>query len=171
MSHIYLKTSGQGTPLVLLHGFGFDHQIFNPIVPLLENKYRVIQVDLPGFGQTPLMPFNAFAEQLIAELKKPAAMLGWSLGGLIATRLVLEQASAFSHLINVTSSPHFIADTAWPGIAAETLNRFSDQLRHNPQKTHQDFVALQVPQKSEYPIVLPDKLTQEGLAKIGRAHV
>ena len=46
---------GQGKPIVFFHGWGFDHQIWLPLVPLLNNKYQLILVDLPGFGQTPMM--------------------------------------------------------------------------------------------------------------------
>ena len=45
-----ISTSGQGTPLVLLHGWGLNSGIRQPTVEVLAQSYQVITVDLPGFG-------------------------------------------------------------------------------------------------------------------------
>ena len=45
----YHKT-GAGPAVILLHGFGEDHHIFNCTVTTLEKNYTVITPDLPGTG-------------------------------------------------------------------------------------------------------------------------
>lgn len=41
---------GEGDTILLLHGWGCDHTIWQGIVPLLREKYRVVAVDFAGFG-------------------------------------------------------------------------------------------------------------------------
>jgi pimeloyl-ACP methyl ester carboxylesterase len=44
--------SGQGRPLVLLHGFMLSHYVFRHLIPALSAEHDVIAVDLPGFGES-----------------------------------------------------------------------------------------------------------------------
>jgi haloalkane dehalogenase len=44
---------GDGTPILLLHGVPTSSYLFRKMIPLLVNKgYRVIAVDLLGYGQS-----------------------------------------------------------------------------------------------------------------------
>jgi pimeloyl-[acyl-carrier protein] methyl ester esterase len=47
-------------------------------------------------------------------------------------------------LINIASSPKFVADTDWPGVPLSTLEKFSQLLIENYQKTLADFLELQL---------------------------
>ena len=49
--YVYLE-GGEGEPLMLLHGFGADKDIFTPIAGYLTTHYRVIIPDLIGFGES-----------------------------------------------------------------------------------------------------------------------
>lgn len=44
------SVSGQGSDILLLHGWGCDHTIFDAFVPALSASHRVIGIDFPGFG-------------------------------------------------------------------------------------------------------------------------
>ncbi|MBA3743639.1 alpha/beta fold hydrolase [Sporichthya sp.] len=46
--------TGEGPPLVLLHGVGGRREMWDPIVPLLAPHREVITIDLPGFGASKL---------------------------------------------------------------------------------------------------------------------
>ena len=46
--------------LLLLHGFPSAGHMFRDLIPLLEEKYRLIAPDLPGFGQTDLPDRQSF---------------------------------------------------------------------------------------------------------------
>ena len=41
---------GQGDPVVLLHGWGSNISLFSSMTEVLSKKYRVIAMDMPGFG-------------------------------------------------------------------------------------------------------------------------
>ncbi|MDX3987745.1 MAG: alpha/beta fold hydrolase [Achromobacter sp.] len=86
------RRSGRGAPLVLLHGVGLDHTLWDDLAPLLEPRFDVLRYDLLGHGAAPGIQGAAnigqFIEQLDAELDAAgwgeANVLGYSMGGLIA---------------------------------------------------------------------------------------
>ncbi|HEV8238984.1 MAG TPA: alpha/beta hydrolase [Thermoanaerobaculia bacterium] len=49
---VHVEQSGAGEPVVLLHGFGESTYTWRLVVPELAARYRVIAVDLNGFGYT-----------------------------------------------------------------------------------------------------------------------
>lgn len=52
LAHHRLR-EGEGTPLVLLHGFPLDSRMWHDIVPLLPGSFPVLALDLPGMGASP----------------------------------------------------------------------------------------------------------------------
>ena len=88
---------GSGEPLVLVHGIGHTWRGFVPMLPLLEPRFDVLAVDLPGFGNSP--PLNngraptpevladAVEEAMDAAGFGTAHVAGNSLGGWIALEL------------------------------------------------------------------------------------
>jgi pimeloyl-[acyl-carrier protein] methyl ester esterase len=140
---LHLTKIGQGKPLVLFHGWGFDSGVWSVLVPRLEDTYRIFSVDLPGFGLSPLMDWPTFKTQLLEEVTQPFHLAGWSLGGLYATRLAHEAPNSVRSLINIASSPCFLAKEHWPGLSKEVIETFHLKLSLNAQETLNDFVALQ----------------------------
>jgi pimeloyl-ACP methyl ester carboxylesterase len=49
---IHYITGGQGTPLILLHGYAETSRMWMPFLPLLGEKFNVIAPDLPGIGDS-----------------------------------------------------------------------------------------------------------------------
>lgn len=98
-----VEQHGEGIPLVLLHGFPLNRQIWRPIVPLLEKKCRLIIPDLRGFGESPqevedysMRLLAADVHQLLDRLNiEKAVIAGHSMGGYVA----LEFAHAYPHRI------------------------------------------------------------------------
>lgn len=145
---LHIERTGEGKPLVLFHGWGFDHKIWLPLAEELGQVYQLYLVDLPGFGGSSLMGWQLFKQILLEQLPRQFALAGWSLGGLFATRLALEESPRLSHLINIASSPHFIKDEGWPGIERKVFEHFFTNLAANPQQTIAEFIALQLKNQS-----------------------
>ena len=83
--------TGEGPPLVLVHGIGLDRAAWDPVLPLLSREREVFAVDLPGFGASPLLggpPTVAALATAVEELGlyRPH-VAGNSLGGGIALEL------------------------------------------------------------------------------------
>ncbi len=49
---LYFMTAGQGTPLILLHGYAETSLMWKPIIPVLAERFTVIAPDLPGIGDS-----------------------------------------------------------------------------------------------------------------------
>lgn len=135
---------GSGIPLVFFHGFGFDHTIWHPLVSHLSKYFTIYLIDLPGFGKTERGLWEEFKLNLLINLPHQFIVIGWSLGGLYATRLAIEESSRVTHLINVASSPRFIKDVEWPGVDAAVFDGFYHNLMANPKKTLKEFLQFSV---------------------------
>ena len=144
MSHtIFIKTIGQGYPLVFFHGWGFSHQIWSELIPQLSVNHTLYLVDLPGFGQTEMMDWPVFKALLLAQLPPQFAVLGWSMGGLYAIRLALDAYDRVEYLMSIASSPYCLEDDQWPGIEKNIYDSFMMRIALDPQKTVHDFLKLQ----------------------------
>ena len=49
------EVTGEGEPLLLIHGMGSASTAWKLITPKLAKKFQIITVDLPGHGNTPLL--------------------------------------------------------------------------------------------------------------------
>lgn len=90
---VHYRDEGSGTPLVLLHGTGASLHSWEGWAAQLKPSFRVISVDLPGFGLTgpdhgasyDIDYYSKFLTEFFARLNIDAAILGGnSLGGYIA---------------------------------------------------------------------------------------
>src|SRR3954462_5663855 len=54
--NVAVRAFGAGPPLVLLHSLLADATSFDPVVPALSRDFRVLVVDLPGFGGSAPVP-------------------------------------------------------------------------------------------------------------------
>ena len=87
---LHYVTRGQGTPLMLVHGFPLNHTIWNETAALLEDEVRVILPDLPGHGQSPVaepVTMDSMADGLAAILDalgiEKVVLAGQSMGGYV----------------------------------------------------------------------------------------
>lgn len=114
---------GHGTtPLLLIHGFGCDQTVWHRLIPALENAYRLILVDLAGFGGAAPELYDrqrhttpaGHAEDIAAlcdELQlENAMMLGHSIGGTIGLLASILRPHAFSRLGLICSSARYLDD-------------------------------------------------------------
>ncbi|HCY73757.1 MAG TPA: alpha/beta hydrolase [Rikenellaceae bacterium] len=89
---VYYEVQGVGADLLLLHGWGCTHKIFDSFMPDLLAKHRVISLDFPGFGlsQEPLSvwgveDYTLMVEALCMELNiVEPSILCHSFGGRVA---------------------------------------------------------------------------------------
>ena len=74
--------------IVLLHGVGLDHTIWDDVVPLLPGRTHA--PDLPGHAGHRLDGPVTLAD-LVPPLSEPAHLVGFSLGALVAIRLAADR--------------------------------------------------------------------------------
>jgi pimeloyl-ACP methyl ester carboxylesterase len=96
---LFYYEEGKGPPLLLIHGFGASTYTWRHVAPELAKNYRVIAVDLKGFGQSD-KPFDGRYSvydqaELLAQLiedkdLRDLTLVGHSFGGGVALLLALE---------------------------------------------------------------------------------
>lgn len=87
--NINYEVSGEGKPVILLHGWLCSLQTMKPIANILERNFKVYNIDLPGFGKSDALitPFNTddfgnFLNEFINQLNiENPILIGHSNGG------------------------------------------------------------------------------------------
>lgn len=148
MTELFTQSRGQGKDLVLLHGWGLNSGVWEPLIGHLSTDFRVTTIDLPGFGRNvDAMPedysIEEVARQVAEHLPSDCILLGWSMGGLVAQQIALTSPQCLNHLVLVASSPHFPNRKNWPGIKPQVLSMFQQQLQRDFAKTLDRFLAIQ----------------------------
>ena len=72
---VYEKT-GQGAPLILMHGWGCNHTTVASIAAVAAASHTVYSVDFPGFGDSPEPPAVWGVEEYTRLIEKMAERLG-----------------------------------------------------------------------------------------------
>jgi pimeloyl-ACP methyl ester carboxylesterase len=110
---VHYRDEGTGTPLVLLHGTGASLHTWNVWAAALSPHYRVLRMDLPGFGLTgpnrsadySIPAYVAFLESFREAMGlNRFALAGNSLGGEIAWSYAVTYPDRLSALILVDSA-------------------------------------------------------------------
>ena len=145
---LYTESRGLGPDLVLLHGWGLNSGVWEPISHALQRTFRVTTIDLPGFGRNAeLFPqpytLENLAKAIAPHIPQDSILLGWSLGGLVAQQIALNNAEALRALVLVASTPRFAEADDWAGIRATVLEVFEQQLERDFSKTLDRFLAIQ----------------------------
>src|SRR5437660_6984016 len=108
--------SGSGAAVVLIHGHPFNRTMWAPqIQPLVTAGFRIVAPDLRGYGDSAVTEGTVAMRELaddvsglIAHLEiKRAAVIGLSMGGLVAMELVLANPARFwaIGLVATTAAP------------------------------------------------------------------
>ncbi|MCE5192817.1 MAG: alpha/beta hydrolase [Candidatus Cryosericum sp.] len=103
---------GSGDPIVLLHGWGGQAASMMPLIIGLRDKYRIVALDLPGFGGSspPPVPWGtaeyaSFVEKAVASLGiQRATYVGHSFGGRIAIWLGAHAPRAVQSLVLIDAA-------------------------------------------------------------------
>jgi len=124
---------GDGPAAVLLHGIGGAKINWMLLAPQLTERFKVIALDLPGFGETPLAGRSAglgaqrdLVCRYIGEvIGRPVTLVGHSMGGLISMLVAAARPDLVDRLI--LFDPAFPPRTSSPapGVPTAALNFMS----------------------------------------------
>ena len=154
MSDLHVEIRGEGLPVVLLHGWGMNLRVWDPLAQALGERFRLIAVDLPGHGHSPWRAPYSTARQQVQWISKtaaalvgraPYALLGWSLGAELALEWASARPQGLERLVLFAATPRFTSAPDWPyGAPEERLERLAQGLRSDYRRTVSDFLELQV---------------------------
>ncbi|MBJ8337686.1 alpha/beta hydrolase [Antrihabitans sp. YC3-6] len=115
-----LSVQGDGTPVVLLHGYADSADTWRALLALFDNAGRAaIAVDLPGFGKAdrraagPILPqLDSFIDALLEESDRPLVLMGNSLGACVSVRAAARRPNRVEAVITVDEpilADHWVA--------------------------------------------------------------
>jgi haloacetate dehalogenase len=108
-----VAVGGQGSPIVLLHGFPQTHLMWREVAPRLAAEHTVICPDLRGYGASD-KPAEGYAKRTMAQdvvtLARALgherfALAGHDRGALVACRAGLDHPGAVTHLLSLDVLP------------------------------------------------------------------
>jgi pimeloyl-ACP methyl ester carboxylesterase len=114
---MYYETTGQGTPLLLLHGFTQTGRMWDPFVPALAEHYQVIVPDLRGHGGS-TNPSGQFtmrqsARDVFALLDRfgidRVQAIGSSAGAMTLLHMAVQQPARIEAMVLLGAGPYYSA--------------------------------------------------------------
>lgn len=114
VNHHYIST-GEGPPVVLIHGLGGTLEIWHGVTELLALHHHVVALDLRGHGRTgsgraqfSVKTWSQDVAALMTALDLPAAtVVGHSMGSLVAQHLAVTQPEQVDQLVLVGGISYF----------------------------------------------------------------
>ena len=143
MKHIYIGDEGKGFPLVLVHGFLGSSKMWEPQINFFKDYFRVITLDLPGFGRSNKAKshnnIQSIANLLLDCLDEKKIdkfyLLGHSMGGMIIQEMAKKRGDKILKLVCYSTGPR-----------GEMPGRFEtvDQSRENLKKKGLEITAKNI---------------------------
>ncbi len=135
---------GEGSPVVLLHGFLENIHIWDDFITFLKQDFKVIAIDLPGFGKTSVfgenhgMTFMADTVKAVldAENISKTILVGHSMGGYVSLAFANKYPELLKGLVLFHS--HAAGDN-------EEGKQNRSRTMKVVEKDHKDFIASFIP--------------------------
>jgi len=164
----YLLNKKQKIPIVLIHGVGLNHTIWEPQIDYFDNT--VLAYDILGHGKTPLnkniISFDDFSDQLlnlIDELKfEKIHLIGFSIGSLIARNFAVKNNNRLKTLTLLCSvfkrnkeqqqivNDRFELSKKSRSLSKQALKRwFTDQYLENNPNTFEKITSILIQNNME----------------------
>src|SRR6266404_4783081 len=126
----FVRISGQGFPLVFVHGFTTTSEFWRDQAEEFSKAYRVIRINLPGHGASPAPTSRSycledFVEDVVRVFRElsieKAVLIGLSMGGIVAQKFALKYGHLLKALVLADTTAHGIgpdaADDAFLAVA------------------------------------------------------
>lgn len=114
---------GAGAPMLLIHGLGGSSENWMRVAAPLARDHRVLAVDLPGFGRSPLAGRQPTLDGYVAtvaallrqQVREPVVLVGNSMGGLLSLLVASEHPELVRGLV--------LVDPAMPAVRGAPIDR------------------------------------------------
>ena len=171
---LFYQKTGSGKPLVLLHGNGEDHRIFDKLAPRLAAHFTVYAIDSRNHGQsqrTDDYSYRAMSEDVhdfIGTLGLgPVGLVGFSDGAIVGLTLAMNHGEAVERmaLLGVNLKPEDFTEESYRYVEetyAETKDPLFKLMLEEPQIELDDVRDVDVPVllvAAEHDLYKPDLYT------------
>ena len=148
---------------LLLHGWGTSNMIWQDFADHLKGFNRVSMPCLyQAANEAKDSKLESIAGVISEKIKTDCVVVAWSLGGLVATRLV-NLTDKIRAMVFIASPPCFINKEGWSNVIDETsIDDLQNKLSNNTIKTLEYFAGLIA--HGDISIIETNKLTRSNLA-------
>ena len=117
---VHHVAEGEGPPLILSSSLGTTHRMWDPNVPALATRYRVVCYDHPGHGDSPHGPrtIEGLAREVLALADERFTFCGISLGGFLGIWLGANAPERLDRLFLCCTAPRLPPAQQWLDRAA-----------------------------------------------------
>ena len=133
--------SANASAILLIHGWGSSSEIWHDCIESLRIHFDIYLLDLPGHGLNVASSFSRaddfihqFSQQHLSSIPKRFAVIGWSLGGLLASLLAQQFPTRITALVTIATNRSFVSSDAWSqAMPVDLFENFKQQLNANDQ--------------------------------------
>lgn len=153
-SRLNREQFGFGPNLTFIHGWGAQNSVWREwIETFFSDRFCVTLIELPGCGHSPVIKDEIQADQLEQQwidaitqvMPEQTHLVGWSLGGLLAQKISVQNPTAILSLTSLASTPKFIQAKDWHwAVQPSLLNDFIQALGKDTVATLNHFWKLQI---------------------------
>jgi pimeloyl-[acyl-carrier protein] methyl ester esterase len=130
----YLSNNPLAVNVVLVHGWGMNSGVWQPLLPYLQDDFHVTVID--GFEED-ITAYLAIAPEF-------AIWCGWSLGGLLVLDIANQYPERVQAVVTIACNPCFVQRDDWPcAMSLLDFQQFQQGLTDNLSATLKRFIALQ----------------------------
>ena len=134
-------------PIVLVHGWGVNSDIWQDLPQILSGFADVYTLDLPGVAGT--KPLKSYSEQslvdwLCSEIPEPCYLVGLSLGGMLCRAFAAQFPDNVIGLVTISTNLKFVADPKYSqAMPLSDFESFSAMWNDSPKACLNRFFGLQ----------------------------
>lgn len=155
--NLYYEVVGSGTPLIMIHGNGENHEIFDQAVELLSKQFTCYLIDSRGHGKSQKITeyhYEDMAEdiyQFIRNLKLThVTYYGFSDGGIIGLLLASSHPDLLDKMIISGANTRPDAVRKWLAVVFRIINRIHrnplfELMLTEPHITREQLQAIRIP--------------------------
>jgi len=131
-------------PMMFVHGFGCDQNMWRFVVPAFESSYRIVLLDLVGAGNSDLSAWSSAKYQTLqghaddvleicrALTLEDVVFVGHSVSAMIGVLAALAEPERFAKLVLIGPSPRYIDDAGYVGgFSLEDIEQLLESLDSN----------------------------------------
>ncbi|WP_144637661.1 alpha/beta fold hydrolase [Bordetella genomosp. 13] len=121
VAQLFYTDVGRGKNLLLIHGWACDSHDWSGQLPVLEEKYRVVALDLRGHGRSEVAPSGQYSPaHFLADIEnlldgrfkgETFVAIGHSMGGQIAARLSAKRPDLVSAVVSIDGALGWAGDS------------------------------------------------------------
>lgn len=153
---MYYEIQGIGNPIILIHGSGEDHKIFNVLVKDLSKTHKVYSIDSRCHGKSSKsdkLSYETMASDVIKFIKKLSIqkpiLYGFSDGGIVGLMVAMKEPKLLKQLIisGANLNPEGLKEKVLAKVkkVADRGNRLYKLMATEPDIKPEDLHAIEIP--------------------------